>query len=207
MNVVENYLMPENVELIHDENKLDEWNQLVQELGLQKQPKNGDKSPIPFLPMSNTHKAVFETLCPSKSDYKEYTKTIPLEVLKLISLSNRENYFQKIEIWHNEEVPDPVCVGICGHWKLSSGEGSDKQFKSKEEMHAKYPENKSWNYFSESSRYLIARWGDVAKDFNILKEEAREYFLRKKAAETRKQIKELETALANVQDEATILFG
>jgi hypothetical protein len=29
--------MAENVELIHDENKLDEWNKLVKELGLKKQ--------------------------------------------------------------------------------------------------------------------------------------------------------------------------
>jgi hypothetical protein len=37
MNTVEKFLMAENVELIHDENKLDEWNELVKELGLKKQ--------------------------------------------------------------------------------------------------------------------------------------------------------------------------
>jgi len=206
MNTVETFLMPENIELIHDENKLDEWNKLVAELGLTKQPQNGDKSPIPFLPMSRTHKAVFETLCPTKVSFDAYTKTIPLEVLKLISLSKREEYFQRIEIWHNEEVPDPVCVGLVGHWVFSNSNGTGK-YKSEQEAVEAEPDNKNWKYFSEQSRYLIARWGDVAKSYNVLKEEAREYFTKKKNAETRTKIKELETQLANVEDEATILFG
>jgi hypothetical protein len=204
MNTVEKFLMAENVELIHDENKLDEWNKLVEELGLEKQPRNGDKSPIPFLPMSKVHKAVFETLCPSKSDINLYTKTIPLEVLKLISLSQKEGYFNKIEIWHNEEVPDPVCVGIVGSYQTYDSSKPGK-FKSRQELRDTYPDSSI--YFNEESRYLIARWGDVAKSFNVLTEEAREYFTRKKSAETRKQIKELETQLHNIQDEATILFG
>jgi hypothetical protein len=204
MNVVETFLMPENVELIHDENKLDEWNQLVEELGLDKQPKNGDKSPIPFIPMSNTHKSVFETLCPAKVEISEYSKTIPLEVLKLVSLAKKEGYFEKIEIWHNEEVPDPVCVGLVGQWGFYKG---DNYYSSKAEATAAEPDNKSGFYFLESGKYLIARWGDVAKNFEVLKEEARAYFTRKSQAETRKKIKELETKLSNIEDEATILFG
>lgn len=205
MNVVETFLMAENVELIHDENKLNEWNKLVDELGLDKQPKNGDKSPIPFTPMSKTHKAVFETLCPQKLEYKSYAKTIPLEVLKLISLSNRERYFQKIEIWHNEEVPDPVAVGLCGQWMFHAS--SAVRYNTKEEAKLAEPDNTNSLWFFESSRYLIARWGDVAKKFDVLREEARGYYTRKKTAETRKKIKELETELHNVEDEATILFG
>jgi hypothetical protein len=205
MNVVEKFLMPENVELIHDENKLDEWNQLVEELGLDKQPKNGNKSPIPFLPMSKTHRAVFETLCPSKVGISEYSKTIPLEVLKLASLAKKEEYFQKIEIWHNEEVPDPVCVGVTGYWYFSGA--SENKYKSRDEARQAEPENKNHLWLSETSRYLIARWGDVAKSFELLREEARASFTRKSQAETRKQIKELETKLSNIEDEATILFG
>jgi hypothetical protein len=36
---------------------------------------------------------------------------IPLAILSVVALSEKEQYFKRIEIWHDEEVPDPVVIG------------------------------------------------------------------------------------------------
>lgn len=117
--VVETYIIEETQELIYDNEKLDQWNNLVKELGLTGQTKiqAKDKSPIPFLHMKQTHIAVFETLCPRKVKVQEYDKTpIPVEILDLVALSVKEKYFNKIEIWYDDKTPDPACIGFAGEW-------------------------------------------------------------------------------------------
>ena len=66
--VVETYIIEETQELIYDNEKLDQWNNLVAELGLTGQTKiqAKDKSPIPFLHMKSTLVNVFLQLCPRR---------------------------------------------------------------------------------------------------------------------------------------------
>ena len=115
--VVETFLIEETINLIHDNEALQKWNDKVAELGLQGQQHVltvKDKSPIPFMWMNNAIIATFETLCPTKVLVEKYDKTpIPLEILDLVSLSKNEGYFYKMEIWYNEQEKNPVCVGYA----------------------------------------------------------------------------------------------
>ena len=123
---VETYLVEEVSELIYDGEKLDRWNDLVAQLGLtgQRSVVKPEKSPIPFLIMNEQIKAVFETLCPNKVDVSEYNQMpIPVEILDLISLSVKEEYFGEIQIWYDEKQKDPVCVGKEASWCVDDSQG------------------------------------------------------------------------------------
>jgi hypothetical protein len=114
---IETYLIEDSEKMIAEPEHLEEWNQLVEELNLdgQKTLKDGDKSPIPFPMMTTGERRVYEVLCPNKTEVKEYhNNTIPLRVLSLIALSQRENYFNEIQIWDDTAKPDPIAVGIVG---------------------------------------------------------------------------------------------
>jgi len=63
--------------------------------------------------MKTSVKNVFETLCPVKVNVENFeTSPIPVEILDLIALSKKENYFDKLEIWYDDKSPDPCCVGF-----------------------------------------------------------------------------------------------
>ena len=121
--VVETFVIEETAELIYDGEALENWNNLVSELGLKGQTAivKPEKSPIPFMHLKSGLVNTFKTLCPRNVDVVDYDKTtIPVEVLKLISLSKSEDYFDKIQIWYDDKTPDPVCVGITGYWFQNS---------------------------------------------------------------------------------------
>src|SRR3990172_5340051 len=99
---VETFVIEETAMLIYDNEKLDKWNQRIKELGFtgQQQICKPDKSPIPFMHLKHSLVNIFECLCPVKVPAKEYAVSpIPLEILDLISLSEKEGYFNAIEIW------------------------------------------------------------------------------------------------------------
>jgi hypothetical protein len=155
--VVETFIIEETQDLIYDNEKLSQWNQYVQELGLSGQAKIKveGKSPIPFLHMNQALIAVFETLCPKKFDIEKYDRTpIPVEILSLVALAKQENYFTKIEVWANEKDPDPVVIGLLP--------GEDH--------------NKSEWYPHYWERYLIGRWADVKQSLEQLTEKAKKIF-------------------------------
>lgn len=141
--MIQTFVVEESKELIYDSEKIDEWKEKCAELGLEAQLKlaKPDKSPVPFECMNTVQLRVYETMCPARQEYKKYGRTaIPLEVLSLIALSEKENYFDKIEIWFDDKAPDPIAVGCI-----------------------KQDDGWSWFY------YPIARWGDVLRDFEQLK--------------------------------------
>ena len=142
--MVQNFLVEEVTELIHDNEKLEDWKQKCKELGLlsQLQLASQDKSPILFDSMNELQFRVYRTLCPANVNYRDYNRTaIPLEVLSLFALCEKEAYFQKMNIWYDDKNPDPIAVGLPhGKSEWSSG---------------------SWN--------IIARWGDVLRPFEELK--------------------------------------
>jgi len=143
--MVQTFIVEESKELIYDSDKIQEWKDKCLELGLDKQLElaNPDKSPVPFECLNMVGFRVYETLCPAKTEYKTYNKTaIPLEVLSLIALSEKEGYFESIEIWYDDKTPDPIAIG-----RIKNGQ---------------------WNY----NYYTIARWGDVLRPFEELKAKA-----------------------------------
>ena len=52
---------------------------------------------------------------------------IPVEILELVALSVKENYFNKISIWYDDKTPDPVCIGQTGYYTQSSWDGNRKK--------------------------------------------------------------------------------
>lgn len=184
---VELYVIEETQELIYDNEKLDQWNNLVAELGLKGQTEvvKTDKSPIPFLWMNSALKAVFEELCPTKKRVEEYSKTpIPVEVLSMVSLSKKEGYFGKIEVWYNEQNPDPALIG----YKYKGGKGEWE---------------KEWN----ADRYLIARWSDMKATLEELTERAKNLFTLRRTNELTDTVKRYQRELEDVNIEANKVFG
>ena len=171
--MVQSFLVEESKELIYESDKLEEWKQKCEELGLSDQLAltSEDKSPIPFEHMNTAMKRVYETLCPEKVDFKKYKKTtIPLEVLSLIHLSVNEGYFNEIEIWYDDKTPDPLVVGV----------------------------NKTGEYEARDY-YTIARWGDVLKPFDELKTLALARYTDTATINLKHKLSETQSLLDNVK--------
>lgn len=174
--MVQSFIVEESKELIYDSEKIEEWKAKCEELGLTEQLALSEpgKSPIPFESMNVVSNRVYTTLCPAKVKYKAYKKTtIPLEVLSLIALAEKESYFEEIEIWCDDKTPDPLAVGVFNA--------------------------KAW----DREYFLIARWGDVLRPFEELKEKAIQVYknstllsLRKNLAETNQKIVDIENNVA-----------
>jgi hypothetical protein len=188
--VVETFFVEETLSLIHDNDHLTKWNDLVAFLALSGQQTltKEDKSPVPFLWMNTVLVNVFETLCPTKVDVSKYNKMpIPLEVLDLIALSKREEYFDYIEIWYDEKTPDPACIGYR----------TKEEYKEKDEWYRKY----------YSDKYLLGKWSDVKATFKELTERAKSKFISTTSLALKTQIKQATRALEDVQDEADSKFS
>lgn len=184
---VELYIIEETQELIYDNEKLDQWNNLISELGLtgQAQVVKPEKSPIPFLWMNKALVKVFEELCPRKTKIEEYSKTpIPVEALSLASLSKKEGYFDKIEVWYNDESPDPAIIG----YKYTQGSGEWER-----------------NWYAE--KYLLARWSDVKATLEQLTERAKKLFTLRRTNELKDSIKRQQRELEDIEIEANKQFG
>lgn len=212
--VVETFVIEETAELIYNNEKLDKWNELVGELGLKGQTKiiAPEKSPIPFMHLKKSLSNVLECLCPKKVNVEDYDVTpIPVEILDLIALSKRENYFNKIEIWYDEKSPDPVCVGITGYyyqptWAINRNQTLDgKEFATEKEC--KDAGATSFINFSEKQRYLLGKWADVKHSFEELKEMAIKRFISEKGNELRKTIKEANRQLDDIEINAFEQFN
>ena len=118
---IQTYFIEEIIELVHDNDSLDEWKSIADELGLVGQDNltSGEKSPIPFMYLKSGMVNVFRTLCQVSNDIKDFNRTpIPLEILRLAKLSINEDYFSKIEVWYDDKSPDPVVIGINEEWVI-----------------------------------------------------------------------------------------
>lgn len=209
---VETFIIEEVESLIYDNEKLDKWNSIVENLELQGQRNivKPDKSPIPFLNMNADLINVFNTLCPRSIDIKNFSVTpIPVEILDLVALAVREKYFNNIEVWWDDKTPDPVVVGMTGHWEErmwyeDSNKSLKDRFESKEEAisaGAKHPS------FSETGKYLIGKWGDVKHSFETLKDMARKRFIAMESIEFKRKIKEAQRGLDDLEQSAYDRFG
>lgn len=210
--VVETFIIEETQELIYDNEKLDQWNLRVSELGLVGQTKiqAKDKSPIPFLHMKSSMVEVFSQLCPRKVDIKAYDKTpIPVEILDLAALSVNEKYFNKIEIWYDDKTPDPACIGIVGKWIVYRKNYSHiGEFGTEAEAlalkdHVEYHNH----YFEETSKYLIGRWADVKASFEELTAKAKKLFIASRKSQIDEAIRQEKRKLEDLESDADKRFG
>lgn len=188
--VVETFLVEETINLVYDNDALSRWNERVQELGLQGQTQvvKTDKSPIPFLWMNSGVISTFETLCPTKVDIDKYNKQpIPVELLDVVSLCVKENYFNKIKVWYNEKQKDPVIVGY-----LFTSSDAKKG---------------SWHEDYYSDKYLIGRWADVKASIDQLVERAKKLFMHDRQLELKQEIRNAQRKLEDLETETETKFG
>lgn len=209
---VETFLIEETSSLIYDNEQLDKWNKLVNELDLEGQQEivKPSKSPIPFMFIKDSMKKVFETLCPRVVDVDKYNITpIPVEILGLVALSKMENYFQKIQIWYDDKNPDPLCVGrTCNFYgyKNNSFSNVDRVEKpTKQEVKDIIGDHSV--YETDVKLYLLGKWGDVKHSFEELKEMARKRFIAEGENDYRKRIKEAQRGLDDLEIEAFDRFN
>jgi hypothetical protein len=220
---VETFIIEETESLIYDNAQLEKWHELVGRLDLKGQQKVAKKglSPIPFLYMNNILMKVCRTLCPSHTAIEDYDLTpIPMPVLDLVALSKKENYFQQIEIWYDEQSPDPFCVGIAGHWTSGDSfdfmdemeERNDDQNKRFDSEAAVIEHQKAlgkvgqWYHFVPERHYLIAKWGDVKQTFEELTERAKARHKEGLVASIHSRIANAQLQLANVDAECNDYF-
>lgn len=177
--MVQTFVIEETEELIYDSDKIQEWKDKCEALGLSEQLAlaNPDKSPIPFECMNQVSQRVYSTLCPAKVDYKKYGRTpIPIEILSLIALSEKEGYFNGIEIWYDDKSPDPLAVGRIGN---------------------------EWN----GKLYLLGRWGDVLRPFEELKNMAIERYKKSEALSLKSKISDYQYKLDNIETNTERYFN
>lgn len=138
---VTSYLIEEHVDVIFDREKIDEWKAVAEELGLEGQLSllTKEKSMMPFPAMSEAERVVYGDIFDSKQNYHSFnSEAIPLKILSLISLCEKEKYFDKIQIWNNQEIKDPIVIGM--------------RYSSENDRLNGY----SWNM----SHYMIGAWGE-----------------------------------------------
>lgn len=213
--VVETYLIEETVDLIYDNEKLEKWNSIVEELGLsgQTQIVKPEKSPIPFMHMKQSFENIFQTLCPAKRKINQYDLTpIPLEILELVALSTREQYFNDIEVWYDDKAPDPVAVGIVyTNWYVEAhGKAEKSGFPTKKEAeeYANTIGGGKVSFYSwYNKKYLIGRWGDVKHSFEELKEMATKRYITQNEVTIKQQIKDAERQLVDLETTAFNMFN
>ena len=186
--VVETFIVEETESLIYDNEQLDKWNKHVTELGLEGQTKivKPEKSPIPFMHMKQTTKRVFETLCPQKVLVEKYNiSPIPVEILDLVALSKKEQYFDKIEIWYDDKNLDPACVGFI--------------YNNENDRQNKYSWTGQW--------YLLGKWADVKASLEELTTRAVVRWKAERKNMLTKQIKDAQRELEDLEINAFRDFG
>ena len=202
----------------------DEWKELAAQMGLEKQMEfvQAAKSPLPYPYMNQSMQNIFGTLCPTKIEFKEYSKTpIPLEVMRELAFCKSENYFSDIKIWYDDKTPDPIAVGTTTRYSASyykTQEDKDKgsyynrestpyDFTSKEQA-KDYIEIMGYvynDYSSQTNQYLIARWADELRPMEELKKLALDRLKDKYMSEWNKVIKELQSKV-NTASETLNLY-
>jgi hypothetical protein len=222
---VETFIIEETEPLIYDNVQLEKWHGLVEKLDLKGQKKvaKQNASPIPFLYMNQQMILVCRTLCPSHVAIENYDLTpIPLPVLDLVALSKKENYFQEVEIWYDEQSPDPFCVGIAGQWVGGNAEPwmydddeevpNEKRYRFDTEAaivahQQAIGKTGEWYHFQAERHYLIAKWGDVKQSFEELTARAKARHKESMIERINKSIANYQMQLANVDVDCDAYFN
>jgi hypothetical protein len=202
----------------------DEWKELAAQMGLNKQLEfvQQAKSPLPYPYMNQSMQNIFGTLCPTKIEFKEYSKTpIPLEVIRELAFCVTENYFTTIQIWYDDKAPDPIAVGTSTRYRGSyyktqeakdRGSWSDKEYTAYDftsrEQAKDYVETMGYVFAdtdTQTNQYLIARWADELRPIEELKALALDRLKDKYLTEWSKAIKEIQSKI-NTASETLNLY-
>jgi hypothetical protein len=134
----------ENETLIFNEQDLEKYNSLALELGLQTKEKAEENNcPVVYPILNEAMQRQLKALCPSSLEIEKYTRsTIPLECLTVYKFIKDNKMFDEVRIWFDDKQLDPLMIGYS--WQ-------DEEAKQK-------------GYTWRKNKYLIARWGDCAKE-------------------------------------------
>ena len=147
---IETYEVTEVCEKGSTEN-FEQTKEIINDLDLKGQMKfvdNETQEVHPYRKLTGQEKLVYETLLPEVTLLKDYDDSIiPLRVLQVAAHALSLGVITEIEVWHtsNADVKDPLLVGTNGKGK----------------------------YSSDTAYYILARWGDVLENFQVLSENAR----------------------------------
>ena len=138
------YRETENESLIINENDLKKYNALALELGIAtKENVEAKNCPVVYPILNDAMQRQLRALCPSSVLIENYKRsTIPLEILTVYKFIKDNNMFDEVKIWFDQKEIDPLVIGY--NWP-------DEEAKSK-------------GYTWQKNKYLIARWGDCAKE-------------------------------------------
>jgi hypothetical protein len=141
----------ENESLILNESDLEKYNELAFELGLVTREKSElNNCPVIYPVLNQAMQRQLKALCPSSELIEKYTRsTIPLEILSVYKFCKDNNMFDEVRIWFDDKQLDPLVIGY--NW-------IDEESKIK-------------GYSWQKNKYLIARWGDCAKEIPQLLQE------------------------------------
>lgn len=141
----------ENETLIFNEEDLSKYIALANELGLNTSKDNEKENcPVVYPILNEAMQRQLKALCPSSTMISNYTRsTIPLEVLEVYKFTKDNDMFESVKIWFDDKQLDPLMVG----YKWQDEEAKEKGY--------------SWR----KNVYLIARWGDCAKELPELLQE------------------------------------
>jgi len=225
--MVELYFEKELSDVIFDNDTLDEYKNLINELGIKGQMElaKGTKTPIPFPWINTSMTNICNTLCPKKVSINEYNKApIPLDVLKQLKFAIGEKYFERIEVWYDDKTPDPFLIGITaqryGYIKYQQrdvriqNEKGDNYFNNEQDYEAaieftliKHPGECGKVQYSDKEKYLIARWGDHLRDFKELAKLATERIIEEVGTELIASIAKAQEKLNTIKQNAPLYIG
>jgi len=219
-SAVQTYVEEDTTKLIYDNEQLDKWHELINELSIQGQESvvSDKKSPIPFKWLNDSEMSIVKELCPTSVNFKHFDKTpIPLEILELISMAVREDYFTEIKIYYNEKDKDPFAIGTNETFALDEKNSYrshyDKAtFRTREEAEA-YVKEKGYQdvevnkRYSQDRNYAIGRWGDVKQSWDQLKKLAKKTYIARETADVNRRIKEAKRELEDLDSRVIQRFG
>ena len=138
------YRESENESLIINDSDLAKYNELALELGLTTKENVEQKNcPVVYPILNDAMQRQLKALCPSNVTIEKYTRsTIPLEILQVYKFCKENNMFDEVKVWFDDKQLDPLVIGY--NWPTEESK------------------NKGYNW--QKNKYLIARWGDCAKE-------------------------------------------
>jgi len=150
--------------------------ELCEKLGLSGQlslanTETGTRCPYPKL--TAVQAVVFHVICPITTRLENYNSgIIPLRVLQVAAFCKENHLFDWMEVWHPKDAKlDPVLIGCVKH--------------------------PSYDNVAQE-QFLLARWAEAWKDFDVLALEAKEIIRAKLKSALSKSKAEVDAALASV---------
>ena len=156
--IIETFMDVEETNHVEDTAKLEEYNKLCIEMGLENLAYSPESHSATLIKKMNLiEKGVYNTLFRRQTELVKYKRVVPTRVLEALAKFKEEQDKIQLDrskwsyhIWEMETDIDPVLVA----------------------------RNDNWEYF------LIARWGEALQDFNTL----RKWALESKKSKLQEQI-------------------